>query len=448
MLQGLKLKQKHFKFGLELELFTLDKRGYMIQGGERLISSVHAQYPKIDIKKECGMNMIEIGCKPNVYIPNVMKQVTEELANISNCAEQEGILLYPFGTYPGKYATQIYDDVRYQTQENLFGKEQFSIAARCVGLHCHYTVPWEVLDSQEKGIKPMVNSKNKQSLLNIYNLFIAMDPALSTFTQSSPFYEGKRRGKSSRIIMYRGGDIFHCSEGLYANYQSFGALPRYMMTGTDLGHLIKQQFETWIKLLRKLEIHIESFLKRGSILDTAWNPVRINSIGTLEQRGMDANFPSIIVAVALIIKFISKKVQEEFIQVVPSDIGVKNPFRFENNIIYIPPDSWVRKNLQSASAFKGLEDENIFHYCKSLLNLGKVLIPENRRYFLEPLNKMIQNRKTVSDRIIEKAKEMGVDVNLGISNEKASELSLFFVEEFRKDIQETKIQLEKFQEEL
>ena len=54
----------------------------------------------------------------------------------------------------------------------IFGKQRFNIAARCVGLHCHYSLPWGVFDYKNKIIKKLIDSKNKQSMVNIYNLFI------------------------------------------------------------------------------------------------------------------------------------------------------------------------------------------------------------------------------------------------------------------------------------
>lgn len=440
--------QKYFKFGIELELFTLNDKGYMVHEGPRLISKFKKTYPKIDIKEECGKNMIEIGCKPDVFIPNIMREVIYTLNLLLEESQKEGFILYPFGTYPGTFSPEIYEDERYLAQQEIFGKERFKIAARCAGLHCHYTLPWGVFDQVEKIVRFPIRSKHKQSMINIYNLFIAMDPVLVTFSQSSPFYQGAFIGKSSRVIMYRGGPPFNCPKGLFANFQKFGGLPSYIITGTDLLDTLQKRFSEWSDLLEKININVKNFLKHGSILTTVWNPVRLNAHGTTEQRSMDANLPSIILALALIIKFVAKHIQENFIQIVPSDIAVDSPFKSEKNIIYIPPQSHVRGELQTKAAFEGLQNDRIYTYCSEFLKLAKNLMPQNRHYFLIPLENMLKERETMSDKILKKANEFGMSTSQELSKDQAAQLALFFCEEFKKDLKLTMEKLEEFKEEL
>ncbi len=440
--------RKHFKFGIELELFTLDEKGFMCSGANKLISKVQKKFPHIDIKKECGQNMIEIGCDPDVLIPNIMKQIVEELESILHCAQEEKMFLYPFGTYPGRFEPEIQKEKRYEAQQKLLGQERFKVAARCVGLHCHYTLPWGVFDYLEKMIRVPIQSKNKQSMINIYNLFIALDPLLVTFSQSSPFYQGRCLAKSSRVVMYRGGEIFKCPEGLYANHQKFGALPSYILTGTDLMATIQKKYSEWSELLKSVDVVPEDVLKHGSILGTVWNPVRLNAHGTTEQRSMDANLPSVIVALALIVKFIAKHVQEKFIQVISSDMALKSPFKYENQTLYIPPHSYVRDTLQAKAAFEGLQSEDIFNYCSAFFKLVKSLMPRNRHYLLEPLETMLKEKQTLSDQMLKKAKELGMSNAGELSNEQAAQLALFFCQEFSQDLKTTMERLRQFKEDL
>ncbi len=434
---------KHFKFGVELELFTLDEKGAMSNSGSKLVKKIQNIFPDLGIKNECGENMLEMVSLPEIYIPALMKEVIGNLEKIVFLAKEEGLIIYPFGTYPGKFTPSINQGKGYILKQEFFGQQRFAIAARCIGLHCHYSLPWGTFDQGKKNIKQLSDSKNQQSLINIHNLFIAMDPALSTFTQSSPFYQGKYLGKDSRVIVYRGGGIFNYPQGLYANYEEFGGLQGYIMTGTDLLHTIKNRFLGWEKRLSKLGLNIKHLIKHGSILDTTWNPVKINAHGTTEQRGMDANLPSVIVAVALLIKFIAKDVQEKYLQIVPSDLGIKSPFIMEGNVIYIPPDSYVRTYLQPKAAIEGLDNDDVFNYCSALLKLAKNFIPADREFLFDPLKKMLNEKKTMSDKILDKAKELGVVREEGITDQKAAALALFFSGELYQDLVLTKQALEK-----
>jgi len=114
------------------------------------------------------------------------------------------------------------NDRPYRIKESIFGKNRWKIAGRCVGFHCHYTLPRGIFDAQLRVLKMIIRSKIKDSMVNSYNLLIAADPALTCFMQSSPFYQGKYLGKDSRVIMYRGGECFNNSSGLYANLEEFG----------------------------------------------------------------------------------------------------------------------------------------------------------------------------------------------------------------------------------
>ena len=429
---------KKLKFGVEFELFTLDQEGRMISGSERLIKKVNELFPGIQIKKECGKNMIEITSFPNTNIPNAIEKALEDFESVLHCAEKENIVIYSYSTYPGTYTPEIHNEKGYELKEHIFGKQRFSIAARCIGLHCHFSLPWGVFDYVNKIIKDLINSKNQQSMVNLYNLFIAMDPALTTFAQSSPFYQGKYLGKDSRIIVYRGGEIFNYPQGLYSNYQKFGALQPYKYNGWDLIQIIKNRFENWNTIIKKLDVNLKVFLKRGSILDTAWNPVKISSHGTIEQRGMDINSPRVIISLATLIENISREVQENYLQVIPSSIGINEPFKKEGNKIYIPPHSRVRFELQPKSAYDGLENDDVYNYCNGLLKLGKTCIPKEKLPLMEPIEKMITDRKTVSDEILAEAKKMGIDIKEKMTNKHAADLALKLSKDLFKEIIMTK----------
>jgi len=407
MLKSHKKPLKKLKFGIEFEFFTLDESGYMTNGAEKLIQLVKKKHPDIYIKREVGRNMVEIITPPNVEIPYATLKAVEDFEKVIECAKEENLILYAYGTYPGHFTPEFNTDKRYLAKQKIFGKQRFAISGRCIGLHIHYSLPWGVFDSLKKIIKPLIQSKNSDSLVNIYNFCIAIDPAITTFTQSSPFYQGKFLAKDSRVLVYRGGKELKYPDGLYANHPEFGALQDYKATNTDIIQLVGERFDTWAKIIKKIGYNIYTLAKHGSILDNAWNPIKINAHGTMEIRGMDMNHPDIIIAMAIMIKFILKEIQEKFITVKPSDYGKDNPFKFDGHTIIIPPSSYVRNELQYLSAYEGLDNEVVHKYCSSLLQLAKNFIPKEKHFLLKPFDDMLASRETTSDRILKTVKKAG-----------------------------------------
>lgn len=433
--------QKTLRFGIECEFFTLDDKGYMTEGADRLIARVKSEYPGIEIKRECGKNMVEITTIPSIEVPDAMLKFLEDWEKVIGVAEKEKIILYAYGTYPGSFTASIQNVRRYRALEKIFGTQRFAINQRCIGLHLHYSLPWGVFDELEKIIKPLIRSKNKEALVNLYNLGIAMDPALATLAQSSPFYQGERLGKDARMIVYRGGKELGYPAGLYAQHPQFGSLQPYKQTNTDILQVIRERFDDWGELVKKFGYTVYTLTKHGSILDNAWNPVKINAHGTLEIRGLDMNHPDVIIALAMINKFIIKAVQEKFLRVVPADIGLAEPFKREGNKIYIPPDSYVRNELQRLAAYEGLANDALHRYCANLVKLAKEFIPERRSALLKPIDDMLLNRRTASDRIIDQAKEQGIDLAKPIAPSHAAALALILSRDLYQEINITKERL-------
>ncbi|MFH1978435.1 MAG: glutamate-cysteine ligase family protein [Candidatus Aenigmatarchaeota archaeon] len=438
---------KKIRLGLEAEMFVLNEEGDVVNTADVLLKSVKKNYLDITIKKEAGKNMLELTSFPHVTIQDTVLNIIRSFEGLLLSAETEGYKIFTLGTYPGVFAPEMRPDKPYKIKEQIFGKTRFAIAGRCIGFHCHYTLPWGVFDPNTKHIKNLKDSKNKENMVNSYNLLIAMDPGLTTFMQSSPFYQGRYMGKDSRMIVYRGGPVFNYPQGLYAQFQNFGALQPYKHTSTDLIHLISKKHNMWKDVLKKADIKFRVFAKHGSILDTTWNPVKINANGTIEQRGMDMNHPLMITAASMLIKYILKEVQEEFINVVASDIGIKDPFKMEDNTLYIPPHTYVRQTLQKHAAFDGLENNEVYEYCKRLLKLGTTLAPKSHKKLLDPFAKMIDDRKTVSDQIMAEAKKLGADPKGPLTKDISREIALIHSKRLFKEIVIARKSLEEIQEE-
>ena len=223
--------------GFEVELFTINKNGYIVNGADTILKRAK-QDKNLTIKKECAGNMIEIASYPNEMVPHTMEHLLDELEYLISIAKKENILLCPLGTYPGKFNPFMRNDRPYKIKELIFGQNRWKTAGRCIGFHCHYTLPKGIFDTQLRVLKMLIRSKIKDSLVNSYNLMVAADAALTTLMQSSPFYQGKYIGKDSRVIMYRGGEHLNNKTGLYANLEEFGGLPPYKLTALDIMDII------------------------------------------------------------------------------------------------------------------------------------------------------------------------------------------------------------------
>lgn len=432
---------KTLRFGIEFELFTLDTKGFMIDGANLLIKKVKDKFPEVEIKKESGKNMIEITTLPNSEIPDAMLTALDHLEKVTSVALEEKMILYAYGTYPGSFTPEFQNKKRYKVQEKMLGKSRFLISGRCIGLHFHFSMPWGVFDLIKRDMKPLSNSKNMQSLIGLFNLSIAMDPALTSLAQSSPFYQGEKLGKDARVILYRGGNVLSYPKGLYGNLQKLGALQRYKLTYTDIEHITRSRFNDLKDIFKKIGADISLFVRYKSILDSAWNPVKISPHGTLEIRGLDMNHPDVVVALAVLLKFIFKEIQEKYLKIVPSDTAIEKPFQMEGDKILIPPDSYVINHLQPLAAYEGLSNPEIHKYCSALLQLGKKFIPEDRLPLLDPIETFLKNKQSASDRILSEAEKLFTS-KAKLSKNQAAKLAVKLSKDFYDEIKITKTKLE------
>ncbi|HIH91613.1 TPA: hypothetical protein HA281_02315 [Candidatus Woesearchaeota archaeon] len=438
-------KPKNSLTGFEVELFTLDRNGTVVNGADDLLKQA-AKDKRTALKGECAGNMLEIVGDPHRNVPNAVGSLLSNIEYAVDIAEKKNMLLCPLATYPGKFSPFMRTAARYRIQESIFGKNRFSIAGRCVGFHCHYTLPRGMFDAQLRMLKILVHSRIKDSMVNSYNTLIAIDPILTTFMQSSPYYQGTRMGKDARMLMYRGGKELDSPNGLYANFQEFGGLPPYKLTALDILDIIASRFETWKSHIRSLGVNIRAISLYGSILATTWNPVKVNPNGTLEQRGMDMNHPSIIVGIGTLMKFVMDKLQQEYYAVVPSEIGIREPFKVEKDVIYIPPYAHVRKVLQREAAYLGMESKAVHNYCRRFLKFALAAAPQSKKNMLRPLRRMVAGRKTVSDEILDFLAREGYPGASEIPHSAAAEIAIHHSRRFIREIHETRRMIEKADE--
>jgi len=428
--------------GFEVELFTLDSNGDVAPAADEIIKESLAWHPSVIVTGEVGKHMFEIGSFPRVKVYNTALNLIENVERVVDVSEKLGYHFYPYGTYPGKFEPQFSPKTWYKMKEKIFGTQKFRLSMLVTGFHFHYTLPRGVFDKKKKLLKPMFDSKIKKTLVDSYNMLIAMDPVLTTFMQSSPFVEGRYLGKDSRMLVYRGGRKLGY-DGLYSDYQQYGGLQPYKHTMADLIKLSEERHKRWKRLMSEQGFDPREIYKFGKILDFSWNPVKINKLGTMEQRGMDMNKFSLVLACGALIASTLRKIQQDFLEVVPSDVGVKEPFKLEGDKVIIPPHTTVRHYYQSISAHKGLSDDSMLDYCKRFMRFASAHAEPEEQAAFKVLYRMLESRKTESDRLVDEAQKAGYSVKEELPHELVRELALKESEKMKKDLKEARALAEK-----
>ncbi len=429
---------KRSKTGLETEFHLIDSEGSISHKVSDVLKKIKKEKDGALVMKEMGKSMIEFGSYPDVRTYNTMLDMIDSIQKTIDLCGSEGLKLYPFSTYPGKFEPHIRKGRSYTIQRKIFGDDIAKIFARVVGFHCHYTLPKSVFDYRTRSLRVLRKSKLNLSMVSSYNFEIAIDPILTAITQSSPFYEGKNIAKDSRMLVYRGGKKLGYMDAAYAKHQQFGGLPPYKMTATDLMNSFARRWQRWRRLVKRADPKADFEMLYPYLLDISWHPVKINKLGTLEQRGMDVNYLSILAAVTALIKFSLKKIQRDFIICSPTDFGLREAFKIEGNVMYLPPHSTVRNRLQRHSAYKGFESPALLDYTKRFLNFAKSVTPKRYMKLIRVVDDMIESKKTMSDRIIQYAKYKGYCTDGSISNPDARSLALYYADQLPKDLDKTR----------
>jgi hypothetical protein len=432
-------KKRRLLVGLEAEMFLLDEEGKVINKADLLIEKARrVMNNKKDIKKECSTSMVEVGAYPDKNEHKTMTHLINNVEALLLTAEKENISLLPLGTYPGKFQPEMRRTGHHMLKKEIFGEQRFKIAGRVCGFHFHYDLPFNL--PLIKNIAPLqfLDVKHEMDIINGYNMMTAMDPALTTFMQATPFYQGKHLAKDSRMLVYRGGKILKYPKGLYGEHQEFGALQGYKYSMFELMDMISGKFEDWKKHIKSVGVNIKTLSLYGSLLATSWNPVKINQIGTLEQRGMDMNHPQHIIATSVLTRTVLKRIYKEDLQVIPCEIGIDEPFKVEGKNLYVPPEDYLRKRLQVLSAFKGMDSPFIHNYCKNLHKLALDSVSNTKRPLLKELGHMIEKKQTVADDILKSARKKGWKNGQNLPQKIATDIALEHSNKFFKEIFLTK----------
>lgn len=430
----------NFYTGLEMEMFTLNKKGQIVFEGEKILKQVKKADKNIWAMHECGKHMIEFGVKPSKSITQPFKVILKHLKTVIEIAMKNNILLFPFGTYPGEFDPRFNKNIMYRIKEKVLGEDKFKIAGLCIGYHMHLSLPKSSF-SKKKMVKVAQQNIN-DALINGYNLLIAADPVVTTFMQSSPFIQGKYLAKDSRMLFYRGGENLKF-EGLYSNFQLFGGLQSYIQTITDVIKLVEKRYDLWLSAVSEKGFDPNLIRKYGKKLDFAWNPVKVNKKGTLEQRGMDMNLPSYSLAVTTLLQNAFARIRTEGLEVRPSDHGINEPFRQEGKTLIIPPIDHVQEVLQYNSAMHGLGNKGVLKYCDRFVKFAMKNADKNTKILIKRVKEMLKSKKTMSDILIEEVKNAGGSVKRKLPKKISETLALNWCYKLMKDIQFTEYLLKK-----
>ncbi|MEG4836973.1 glutamate-cysteine ligase family protein [Microcoleus sp. B9-D4] len=390
------------RIGLEQEFFLVDEAGYLSDRADEFLQGCHlmAQAQGLNpnyFVAEFVKSIVEINTPPAYTGTELARKYLNNLKLALAVARQMNLRLYPLSSYPLHIRPVMRDRPNYHIQARTVGYDKFLHAGKCTGTHLHLEVAPGVIDPRV-GISYNSTSAERKELLNIYNLATACDSALISLTRACPFYEGQAIGLAAHTIRYRGSETFGW-EGVYTNLQSVGGLMPYAETVEDL---VEQQFAryyAWLQAMEKAGIEPHLFKEAGgSLLKSAWNPIRLNNHGTVEIRSIDSNYPSVILAVIILLENLANRVRRENLTVRPAK-GMQI-FELVGDRLYVPDFTYLNGELLYASATEGVKNPKVKVYVDSILQFAMGEAGEKAN-FLAQLSKDMEHYQTIEAEILQ-----------------------------------------------
>lgn len=315
---------------------------------------------------ECARHMVEVNTPPARSLEELSGEYLGTLELALGAGRELGLRLYPLATYPLRVEPSMRDETRYEIQARTVGRERFSHAGRCAGVHLHLEVEPGTVDGTV-GVSYGSTKAAREELLNAYNLGVALDSALLALSRSCPFYDGRATGLANRTCYYR-GDAELAPGGLYAHLEAVGGLRPYAARTEDL---VADQFDrlhAWLATLDRAGISRKHFYEEGGGLlsSSSWNPVRLNTHGTVELRGIDSNYPKTVLAICALAKGAADRVRREGLTVLPEE--GQRTFEVVDGALVVPDFAYVKGELFREAATEGLDSPVIAAYLDSVLD--------------------------------------------------------------------------------
>mgnify|MGYP006353493311 FL=1 len=359
------------RLGLEQEFFIVDLEGFLSHRADEFLERCCAIAKPINrancFAPEFVKSIVEINTVPVNNFSELKVEYLDLLRILLKAAQELDLRVYPLSTYPLFTTPVIRNKPNYHLQVRTVGVGRFDHAAKCTGTHIHLDLPTDVVDRQI-GLAYNSAAEARERVLNIYNLAIAFDAAIITLSRACPFYQGEVAGKALRTIHYRGSKRF-AWQGVYTNLPSVGGLMPYAETVEDLTCQLFNRYHSWLQAMDRAGVDRQMFLESGGELLTAgWNPIRLNSIGTVELRGADSNYPHVTLALVALISEAANRVRRENITVRPQ-AGCKT-FQLQGQKLNVPEFDYLNNELLYAAVIEGIHNTAIKDYLDSILEFS------------------------------------------------------------------------------
>lgn len=383
------------QIGLEQEFFIVDRAGVIVDRADEVLQRCQqiaiARGRNADnFAPEFVKSMVEINTNPAASVSALADEYLANLQILLEAAKSLELRIYPLSQYPLHLAPVIRDQPNYHIQARTVGYDRFLDAGRCIGTHLHLELAADTIDEQV-GISYRASSAAQAEAVNLYNLATAMDAGIIALSRASPFYEGKVFGLAARTLHYRGSAAFGW-EGVYTNLPAVGALRPY---AASVEQLVEQQFEryyAWIAAMDQAGVARSQFLESGgSLLKSAWNPVRLNGHGTIELRQTDGNFPDVILAIAALVYAAADRVRQDELTVQPA-AGVRT-FVVQDQQLLVPEFDYLNGELLYAAATEGVKRSTVRDYLDSLLQFA-IAMQDDGSAYLKKLSAAIGHYQT------------------------------------------------------
>lgn len=423
------LKRKSM-YGLEIEMFTLNEEGKLVNGAKDILNAVRGKKIEKYVRKEISQCMVELGAKEKRSIRECGRAFIEHVEDLVEVSQEAGYRLLPLGCHPGRVLPKLQTNVWYDGKRAVLGDNVFT-EGRISGFHFHYTLPEGIVEKHTEMIKTVGRAKAVDIFIQQYNFLHACDPAMITFCQSTPFWMGYNWGKDCRVLVYRDMRTTKGEKslrGMHYYIPMFGSLPGYEFTLQDIRVMADSRKAQWLKILEQ-KGHPTNEIAGFPTLKFMWGPLRVNKVGTYEYRGPDMNHPAIIFSTSRLLHNLLKAIEKKQVEVKPSDIGIEEPFVLEDNTIYVPPFSTL-KHLEQQSALHGLDSEEVYKYCSNLFSLMSKLT----RRKIPLLKKMLDTKRTISDEILEMVKKNGYDTNEEVPEDMLNHVALYHANKLPSEI--------------
>src|SRR5215210_6828129 len=311
------------RIGLEQEFFLVDEAGVLSDRADKFLArcreTAGAKGLAMERFVEEGFrSLVEINTPPVHTVADLSRSYLKILNFALRTGRELGVRLYPLATYPLPVTPVLRDEPRYELQARTIGHRRFLHAGRCAGVHLHLELPAGTVDP-DMVVSSEATAAAREELLNLYNLGTALDPALIALSRASPFYEGRPQGLAARTAFYRGSAFFGW-EGLYTDLPEVGGLRPYARRVEELAERQLAGYRAWLEAMDQAGVGSDLFSEMGdNVLAALWNPVRPNQHGTVELRGVDSNYPEVVLAIAALVYSAASRVRKKGLTVEPDD---------------------------------------------------------------------------------------------------------------------------------